>query len=180
MRTPRWTTTLLRAARALGSLTGARPRGGRPKVGTSTRTPGAPPPRATTYPGDFVGTVRTRYSPRPDGAPDPGEIVWTWVPFEEDATRGKDRPVLLVGRDGPWLLGLQLTSRDHDLDAEREARYGRYWMDIGSGPWDRQGRASEVRLDRVIRVDPGAVRREGAVLERRAFDRVAEAMARRV
>lgn len=178
MSTPRWTALLRAVSRALRPATRRRsdrrdPRG---SAGGPARTPRI----AGGYPGDFVGTVRTRYSPRPDGAPDPGEIVWTWVPFEEDATRGKDRPVLLVGRDGPWLLGLQLTSRDHDLDAEREARYGRYWMDIGSGPWDRQGRASEVRLDRVIRVDPGAVRREGAVLERRAFDRVAAAMARRV
>ena len=46
------------------------------------------------------------YAARPDGRPDPGEIVWTWVPFEEDHTQGKDRPVLLIGRDGRWLLGL--------------------------------------------------------------------------
>ena len=40
------------------------------------------------------------YSPNPDGKPDPGEIVWTWVPFQEDSSKGKDRPVLLIGRDG--------------------------------------------------------------------------------
>ncbi len=85
------------------------------------------------------------YAPRPDGRPDPGEIVWTWVPYEEDHSQGKDRPVLLVGRDGDWLLGLQLTSKDHDRDAEQERRAGRRWVDIGSGAWDRQGRPSEVR-----------------------------------
>ncbi|WTM18153.1 type II toxin-antitoxin system PemK/MazF family toxin [Isoptericola halotolerans] len=147
-----------------------------------TRPRRGPTPEAGVYPGDFTGTVRPVYAPRPDGRPDPGEIVWTWVPYEEDASlrnpRGKDRPVLLVGRDGPWLLGLQLTSKDHDLDASRQARHGRYWLDIGSGPWDSRRRPSEVRLDRVVRVDPGAVRREGAVLERRVFDRVAAAMAR--
>lgn len=100
------------------------------------------------------------------------------MPFEEDHSRGKDRPVLLVGRDGPWLLGLQLTSKDHDLDAAQEARYGRHWMDVGSGPWDSRRRPSEVRLDRVVRVDPARVRREGAVLERRVFDQVAATMAR--
>ena len=52
------------------------------------------------------------YQPRPDGRPDPGEVVWTWVPFQEDFSRGKDRPVLLVGRDGTWLLGVPLTSKD--------------------------------------------------------------------
>lgn len=177
---PRWS-TLRRAARVLGSAIGARPRGRRTPVGTTPPSGGPAPSAPTargTYPGDYDGAVRASYSPRPDGAPDPGEIVWTWVPYEEDATQGKDRPVLLVGRDGPWLLGLQLTSRDHDLDAAQEARHGRYWMDIGSGPWDRRRRPSEVRLDRVIRVDPGAVRREGAVLDRHVFDRVAEAMAR--
>jgi len=44
-----------------------------------------------------------------DGDPDPGEIVWTWVPFEEDPDRGKDRPVLVIGRDGPTILALMLT-----------------------------------------------------------------------
>ena len=37
-------------------------------------------------------------------------------------------------------------------------------------------RASEVRVDRVIRVDPHAVRREGAVLDRARFDAVARSL----
>src|SRR4029453_11688362 len=68
------------------------------------------------YPGAFRGVAAITYSPSPDGKPDPGEIVWTWVPFEEDHTQGKDRPVVLVGHDGRWLLGLMLTSKDHDQD----------------------------------------------------------------
>ena len=107
-----------------------------------------------------------------DGAADPGEIVWTWVPYEEDDAQGKDRPVLVVGRDGGWLLGLMLTSKDHSRDAADEARWGRRWLDIGSGPWDRQGRPSEIRLDRVLRLDPAAVRREGAIMPRALFDTV--------
>ena len=63
----------------------------------------------------------TSYEPHPDGEPDPGEVVWAWVPYEDDPSQGKDRPVLLVGRDGDVLLGLQLTSKDHDRDAEDEA-----------------------------------------------------------
>jgi len=106
-------------------------------------------------------------------------VVWTWVPYEEDHSRGKDRPVLVVGRDGEWLLGLMLTSRDHSRDAADEARWGRRWLDIGSGPWDRQGRPSEVRLDRVIRLDPGAVRREGAIMPRASFDAVVARAGRR-
>lgn len=130
------------------------------------------------YPGDFTGRLRSEYSPRLDGAPDPGEIVWTWVPYEEDFSQGKDRPVLLVGRDGPWLLGLMLTSKDHSRDAADEARYGRRWIDVGSGPWDAQGRDSEVRVDRVVRVDPGAVRREGAILPEAVFTAVVAAARR--
>ncbi|WP_425452974.1 type II toxin-antitoxin system PemK/MazF family toxin [Calidifontibacter indicus] len=115
------------------------------------------------------------YAPNPDGLPDPGEIVWTWVSYEEDHSQGKDRPVLLVGRDGRWLLGMPLTSKDHDRDAAQEAHAGRTWVDIGSGPWDTGGRPSEVRTNRVIRVDPDAVRREGAVLDRARFEQVAAA-----
>ena len=41
--------------------------------------------------------------------------------------------VLVVGWDEPYLLALILTSKDHDRDAADEARWGRVWMDIGSG-----------------------------------------------
>lgn len=107
---------------------------------------------------------------------DPGEVVWTWVPFEEDFDKGKDRPVLIVGRDGRWLLAVPLTSKDHDRDAAQEAAEGRYWIDIGPGPWDASGRASEVRVNRIVRVDPAAVRRIGARLDRDRFEAVARAI----
>jgi PemK-like, MazF-like toxin of type II toxin-antitoxin system len=126
------------------------------------------------YPGDFDGVPRLEYQPNADGDADPGEIVWTWVPYEEDHTRGKDRPVLVIGVDGAWLLALILTSQDHDRDAADEARYGRVWLDIGSGAWDADGRASEVRLDRIVRVDPTAVRREGATIDAEMFAQVAD------
>ncbi len=147
----------------------------------STRKPRGPQSRthsADGYPGDYQGRPTIAYDPHPDGLPDPGEIVWTWVPYEEDHSEGKDRPVLLIGRDGSWLLGLQVTSQDHDLDAAQEARAGRYWVDIGTGDWDAQRRPSEVRVNRIIRVDPGRVRRIGAVLPRERFDAVARELAR--
>jgi len=116
------------------------------------------------------------YAPKPDGQPDPGEIVWTWVPFEEDHTVGKDRPVLVVASDGDWLLAVMLTSRDHDLDAAQEQRAGREWIDVGTGGWDREGRPSEARIDRIVRVDPAKIRREGSVLPEDRFDAVAQAI----
>lgn len=130
----------------------------------------------STYPGDFAGRIKFTYAPEVNGEPDPGEVVWTWVPYEENAGHGKDRPVLLVGWDGPWLLGLMMTSKDHDRDAANEAQHGRHWLDLGSGPWDSEGRPSEVRLDRVIRVNPQRVRREGAILDHERFDSVARAV----
>ncbi len=119
----------------------------------------------------------TTYSPEADGQPDPGEVVWTWVPYEEDASQGKDRPVVVLARaEAPHppgqLLCLQLTSQDHDRDAEDEARWGRYWIDIGSGDWDPERRPSEVRVDRLLVLPEADVRREGAALDRTVFDAV--------
>lgn len=124
------------------------------------------------YPGDFTGRPDIVYNPHKDGEPDPGEVVWTWVPYEEDYSQGKDRPALVIGRDGQWLLVLQVTSQDHDRDAAQEASVGRYWADIGTGEWDSQGRPSEVRLNRIIRIDPDKVRRIGAILDEGTFNRV--------
>lgn len=146
---------------------------GRASPGSRARTgvPRGPAPGARPYPGDFAGNAVVRYSPKPDGNPDPGEIVWSWVPFEEDHGRGKDRPVLLVGHDGPWLLGLMLTSKDHD-NGRRAADY----VDVGTGAWDQQRRPSEAKVDRIVRIDPAAIRREGAVLDSRAYQAVAAAL----
>lgn len=122
--------------------------------------------------------MHPKYSPHPDGRPDPGEIVWAWVPYEDDPTRGKDRPVLVIATDGDELLALQLTSKDHDRDAAQEAAVGRYWMDVGIGAWDAEHRPSEVRLNRLLRLDPAAVRREGAALPKDLFDGVVAAAGR--
>jgi hypothetical protein len=113
--------------------------------------------------------VRIEYTPQIDGDPDPGEVVWTWVPFEDDPTLGKDRPVVIVGRHGALLSGVALTSKpkvrpDH--------------VDIGTGPWDPWGRPSYAKVDRLLDIDPDRVRREGAVLSRRRFDAVIEAVDR--
>ena len=130
---------------------------------------------------DYDGRVDLTYAPTPDGHPDPGEVVWTWVPYEEDPSVGKDRPVVVVGRAGGRqradgrgdaaggeLAVLMLSSHEHDGDPR--------WMVLGSGGWDAEGRVSSVRLDRVLAVAPGAVRREGAALDRGRFDRVAAAL----
>ncbi|MDT5320674.1 MAG: hypothetical protein QOD88_3196 [Mycobacterium sp.] len=109
---------------------------------------------------------RLVYSPNLDGRADPGEIVWTWVTYEEDPTRGKDRPVLVVGSDRATLLGLMMSSQEkHPADRD--------WVGIGSGSWDDADRPSWVRLDRVLDVPEEGIRREGAILDRAVFDIVA-------
>lgn len=126
------------------------------------------------YPGDYRDMINFEYSPSLDGDADPGEIVWTWVPFEEDHSQGKDRPVILVGRDGEYLLALMMTSKDHNNREHADPNY----LDIGSGPWDPQGRASEVKLNRVIRVRPDAMRREGAIMPEDTFRLIERAWTR--
>lgn len=121
--------------------------------------------------------MEATYAPEADGQPDPGEVVWAWVPYEDDATRGKDRPVILLALDGDSWLALPMTSKDHDRDADQEASVGRHWMDVGTGPWDHRGRASEVRLDRLLRLPATAVRREGAALAPDVFAAVVAAAA---
>lgn len=134
-------------------------------LSSSRRTPPARPvdPRVAATADRARAIV---YAPDLDGAADPGEIVWTWVPFEENDGRGKDRPLLVVGREGGGLVGLMLSSRQDRAD-------DRDWVSIGSGDWDREGRESFVRLDRVLEVGEHDIRREGAVLDRARFDAVA-------
>ena len=127
--------------------------------------PAAPRTPATRVPAGARGR-HLDYSPHLDGDADPGEIVWTWVPYEDDPAQGKDRPVLVVGRDGRTVLGLMLSSK-----SERDGQ--RNWLALGPGDWDREARPSWIRLDRVLEVDEDGIRREGAMLDRARFDRVA-------
>ncbi|MCB5907216.1 type II toxin-antitoxin system PemK/MazF family toxin [Streptomyces pinistramenti] len=142
-------------------------------AGDGTALPGSQGAGATTEAlPRTVGAVRTSYAQDPDGDPDPGEIVWTWVPYEENDGRGKDRPVLVVAREAAGtLLAVQLSSKRHDQDRE--------WVALGTGPWDRAGRDSWVDLDRVLRVHPKGMRREACALDRDRFGLVAQRLRER-
>ncbi|MEU0612977.1 type II toxin-antitoxin system PemK/MazF family toxin [Streptomyces albogriseolus] len=119
-----------------------------------------------------VGRVRTEYSPAHDGDPDPGEIVWTWVPFEENDGRGKDRPVLVVAREAAGtFLAVRLSSKGRAGDRE--------WVPIGGGPWDRSGRDSWVAVDRVLRLHEQGMRREACALDRMRFNSVRQRLRER-
>ncbi|MEV0838634.1 type II toxin-antitoxin system PemK/MazF family toxin [Actinocatenispora sera] len=133
------------------------------------RRPGVPAPARPARPRQ-VAALRRRtlaYAPELDGRADPGEIVWTWVPYEEDPHQGKDRPVLVVGRSGRrTLYGLMLSS-----NARRDGQHN--WYALGPGDWDRQHRPSWLRLDRVLTMREDGIRREGAILDQPSFGRVA-------
>jgi hypothetical protein len=97
------------------------------------------------------------------------------VPFEEDHSIGKDRPLIVIGRtlasDGAVMAGdlasFMLSSKDRSDDPR--------WVAIGDGGWDADVRDSWVRVDRLFAVPVEAVRREGSSLNRSAYDRVVEA-----
>lgn len=170
--------------RRASSQSSPKPSAPKPSSAKSAANSTAPKPSApastgasngSDYPGDYRDMINFEYSPSLDGDADPGEIVWTWVPFEEDHSQGKDRPVLLVGRDGEYLLALMMTSKDHNNREHADPNY----LDIGSGPWDPQGRASEVKLNRVIRVRPDSMRREGAIMPEDTFRLIERAWTRR-
>lgn len=118
---------------------------------------------------EHLHDVVITYAPDRDGAPDAGEIVWTWVPFEEGDGRGKDRPVLVIGRESAdRVFAVRMTSRPHEGDRD--------YLSIGSGEWDSQGRESWVDVEQLYSVHDTGMRREAAVLARSRFDRVAVAL----
>lgn len=111
--------------------------------------------------------LRASYAPSADGDPDPGEIVWTWVPYAEHDGRGKDRPVLIVARAGAGAVaGCFLTTKQH-----------KGYLSVGSGGWDSHGRESFLAPDRMLRITAEGMRREGHVLDRDRFRRVVERLA---
>lgn len=130
----------------------------------------APQPPASEIEGELGDAgVKVEYSPCLDGDPDPGEVVWTWVPYEDDPSQGKDRPVVIIGRRAANLVGVPLTSKPHDNEHQ---------VTVGAGPWDNSGRPSYAKVERLLEVDPAQVRREGAVLPRTAFDAVVKGVQR--
>jgi hypothetical protein len=128
----------------------------RDRLAGRTSRPSSPPSRRVP-----TGTT-VEYSPDIDGDADPGEVVWTWVPYEDDPAKGKDRPVVIIGRSGEDLAGVPLTSKNKGHGA----------VPVGTGGWDRSGRPSYAKVDQLIVVRERDVRREGSVLERQRFDAV--------
>lgn len=116
--------------------------------------------------------LRITYAPNRDGDPDAGEVIWTWVPYAERDGRGKDRPVLVIGRqDADRVYAVRMTSVSHDGDRD--------FLSIGSGPWDSRGRESWVDIDQLYSVHTRGMRREASSLDLKRFARVAQALQQR-
>lgn len=125
----------------------------------TTATRRIPPPRS----------LSLSYAPNRDGAPDAGEVVWTWVPFDENDGRGKDRPLLVIARQNrDRVYAMRLTSTPHPGDAR--------FVPLGAGEWDAAGRASWLDLEHVYSVHERGLRREASALPPDAFARVAGAL----
>ncbi|HWU27678.1 MAG TPA: type II toxin-antitoxin system PemK/MazF family toxin [Microbacterium sp.] len=150
---------------------------GRPSAGSSRQTDEVSPGRTRgsetiEVDPDRVGDVNVGYSPSRNGQPDSGEVIWTWVPYEENDGRGKDRPVLVIGRQSAdRVYAVRMTSKAHDRDRD--------FLSIGSGAWDSQGRESWVDIEQLYSVHHDGMRREAAVLDKGRYGRVTEALIRR-
>lgn len=110
------------------------------------------------------------YAPERDGDPDPGEVVWGWIPYEDDPTMGKDRPMLVIGYADDRhkrLLAVPLSSKNHERKRDADE-----WVSVGDGAWDADNRESFANADRLLRYEAEEVRREGAALPRDRFDAV--------
>lgn len=123
------------------------------------------------YPGDYRGRPPISYDPHTGKLPDPGEVVRAWVPDEDDTKKGKDRSVLLVGRNGDWFLGVYLAAAD-DADGP-DAMTGERWVPVGTGAWDTRRRTFSARVDRVVRIHPDDVTGRSEKLDKVRFDKVA-------
>lgn len=161
--------TLRSSASATGSPRSPRPRTARRHTRLNGATPppnGGPPPAVAQR---LDASLQIEYAPDLDGDADPGEVVWTWVPYDEDPNEGKDRPVVIIGRSAGLLVGVPLTSKHHPSDDQ---------VEVGTGAWDSAGRVSYAKVDHLLRVDARRVRREGAVLARDRFDAVVRGVQR--
>ena len=84
------------------------------------------------------------------------------MPYAENDGRGKDRPVLVIGRqDAQRVYAVRLTSKPHDGDHD--------FLALGSGAWDTQGRPSWVDIEQLYSVHAAGMRREASALELQAI-----------
>ena len=143
------------------------------RFGRGARRDGAVPrPPGHTIRGVARVDISISYEPQSDGKPDPGEVVWLWIPYKEDASIGKDRPALAVG----WVPS---TPRDDVAVVPLTSKWHAGVLPVGIGSWDGGRQRSYAKVDQIYVVDRIDVRREGATLAKHAFDQVIRALTER-
>ncbi|MEK0100633.1 type II toxin-antitoxin system PemK/MazF family toxin [Streptomyces sp. NPDC056002] len=111
------------------------------------------------------GRTRPPRGPRAPGArPQPGEIWWALVPYE-DGPGGKDRPCLVLTVRRRRARVAKITSKYHD------ERAGVIALPPGS-VGDAQGRPSFLETDELREVPVGDFRRRAGVLDPVVWDQV--------
>ncbi|MEV7925050.1 MULTISPECIES: type II toxin-antitoxin system PemK/MazF family toxin [unclassified Kitasatospora] len=127
---------------------------------------------------------RTRPAPRPAGptaprprqaakgrpGPQPQEIWWAEVPFE-DGPGSKDRPCLVLRVHGRTATVAKITSKHH---AERPGVLPLPPASVG----DRQGRTSWLETDELREVPLSAFRRRAGTVDRQVWSRAQQALQR--
>ncbi|MFD5434414.1 type II toxin-antitoxin system PemK/MazF family toxin [Kitasatospora sp. NPDC091257] len=108
--------------------------------------------------------------PRPGAGPEPQEIWWAQVPFE-DGPGSKDRPCLVLRVRGRTATVAKITSKHH---AERPGVLPLPPGTVG----DREGRASWLETDELREVPLSAFRRRAGAVDRQVWARAQRALPR--
>ncbi|MEV7599429.1 type II toxin-antitoxin system PemK/MazF family toxin [Kitasatospora sp. NPDC089797] len=150
-----WVVLLLVGVAVLAAVAGALVRRTRP----------APRPTSPT------GPTGPRPRPGRGAAPEPQEVWWAEVPFE-DGPGAKDRPCLVLRVHGRTATVAKITSKHH---AERPGVLPLPPGAVG----DRQGRASWLETDELREVPLSAFRRRAGTVDRQLWARAQRALQQR-
>ncbi|MEU4118110.1 type II toxin-antitoxin system PemK/MazF family toxin [Kitasatospora sp. NPDC028055] len=112
--------------------------------------------------------TRPRPRPRTGAGPEPQEIWWAEVPFE-DGPGAKDRPCLVLRVHGRTATVAKITSKHH---AERPGVLPLPPGSVG----DRQGRTSWLETDELREVPLSAFRRRAGTVDRQVWSRAQRAL----
>ena len=102
-----------------------------------------------------------------DGQADPGEVIWVWIQPNLPGHPARERAMVVVGRSQHLLLGLLISPNPEHANEDN-------WIDIGSGGWDVAGCQCWVRLDKILEVPESTIRRQGAIIPKSRFERIAQ------
>ncbi len=102
-----------------------------------------------TYPGDFHGTATVAMPPPPTAGPIPARSCGPGCPTKRTTRGARTARCCWWAASGRYLLGLMLTSKDHDGDARRARRLRRHrHRPLGPAVAPQRGQAGPHSADR--------------------------------